>query len=98
MEDRPGRLRRAWIACESHGRRVGTSYLERADQSELDTALKLYHHAASSTTAAEQATYYGRVREIITRLTDRGALHPPEAQLKELEAVTRRAIEAAESD
>lgn len=92
------RLRRAWIACESHGRRVGTSYLERADQSELDTALKLYHHAASSTTAAEQATYYGRVREIITRLTHRGALHPPEAQLKQLEAVTRRAIEAAESD
>lgn len=92
------RLRRAWIACESHGRRTGTSYLETADQSELDTALKLYHHATSSTTAAEQATYYGRVREIITRLTHRGALHPPDAQLKELEAVTRRAIEAAESD
>lgn len=92
------RLRRAWIACESHGRRAGTSYLEAADQTELDTALKLYHHAASSTTPAEQATYYGRVREIITRLTDRGALHPPEVQLTELEGITRRAIEAAKYD
>ncbi len=89
------RLRRAWIACESHGKRVGTSYLEPADQDELDIALKLYNHAASSTTAAEQATYYGRVREIVTKLTDRGVLHPPKVQLAQLEAVTRRAIEGA---
>lgn len=90
-------LRRAWIACESHGKRVGTSYLAPADRNDLDTALKLYNHAASSTAAAEQATYYGRVREIVTRLTDRGVLHPPRAQLAQLEGVTRRAIEAARS-
>lgn len=88
-------LRRAWIACESHGKRVGTSYLAPADRAELDTALKLYNHAASSTTVAEQATYYGRVHEIVTELTGRGVLHPPRVQLAQLEAVTRRAIEAA---
>jgi hypothetical protein len=88
-------LRRAWIGCESHGKKVGTGYLEPADQNELDTALKLYNHAESSTTAAEQATYYGLVREIVTTLADRGVLHPPRAQLAQLEGVTRRAIEAA---
>ncbi|OBG81253.1 hypothetical protein A5699_09065 [Mycobacterium sp. E802] len=88
-------LRRAWIACESHGMKVGTSYLEPADRTEMDTALKLYNHAASSTTPAEQATYYGRVREIVTKLVDRGVLHPPKGQLAQLEGVTRRAIEAA---
>ncbi|MGV0742178.1 hypothetical protein [Mycolicibacterium sp. XJ870] len=91
-------LRRAWIACESHGKKMGTGYLEPADRTELDTALKLYNHAASSTTPAEQATYYGRVREIVTRLTDRGILHPPKVQLAQLEGVTRRAIEAAKSN
>lgn len=90
-------LRRAWIACESHGKRVGTAYLEPADRTELDTALKLYNHAASSTTPAEQATYYGRVREIVTKLVDRGVLHPPKVQLAQLEGATRRAIEAARS-
>lgn len=90
-------LRRAWIACESHGKKVGTSYLEPADRTEMDTALKLYNHAASSTTPAEQATYYGRVREIVTKLVDRGILHPPKGQLAQLEGVTRRAIEAARS-
>jgi hypothetical protein len=88
-------VRRAWIACVSHGRRVGTSYLDPADRAELDTALKLYQHAASSTTPTEQATYYGRVREIVTKLTERGALHPPKVALAQLEGVTRRAIEAA---
>jgi hypothetical protein len=88
-------LRRAWIACEAHGRKVGTAYLEPADRTELDTALKLYIHATSSTTPAEQAIYYGRVREIVTKLTDRGVLHPPKVQLAQLEGVTRRAIEAA---
>lgn len=88
-------LRRAWIACESHGKKVGTSYLDATDRAELDTALKLYNHATSSTTPAEQATYYGRVREIVTKLADRGALHPPRVQLAQLEGVTRRAIEAA---
>ncbi|MGV9800725.1 hypothetical protein ACWDTP_22015 [Mycobacterium sp. NPDC003449] len=88
-------LRRAWIACESHGRKVGTAYLEAADRTEMDTALKLYNHAASSTTPAEQATYYGRVRDIVTKLVDRGVLHPPKVQLAQLEGVTRRAIEAA---
>lgn len=88
-------LRRAWIACESHGKRVGTAYLEPADRTELDTALKLYNHATSSTTPAEQATYYGRVREIVSKLVDRGVLHPPKVQLTQLEGVTRRAIEAA---
>ncbi|MFN3004885.1 hypothetical protein [Mycolicibacterium wolinskyi] len=91
-------LRRAWIACETHGKKVGTAYLDPADRTELDTALKLYNHAASSNTPAEQATYYGRVREIVTRLTDRGVLHPPKGQLAQLEGVTRRAIEAARSD
>ncbi len=90
-------LRRAWIACEAHGRKVGTSYLDPADRTELDTAFKLYNHAASSTTPAEQATYYGRVREIVTKLTVRGVLHPPKVQLAQLEGVTRRAIEAARS-
>ncbi|MGH3582032.1 MAG: hypothetical protein ACRDUB_10645, partial [Mycobacterium sp.] len=65
-------LRRAWIACESHGKKVGTTYLEPADRTELDTAFKLYTHATSSTTPAEQAIYYGRVREIVTKLADRG--------------------------
>jgi hypothetical protein len=88
-------LRRAWIACESHGKKVGTAYLEPADRTELDTALKLYTHATSSTTPAEQAIYYGRVREIVTKLVDRGVLHPPKVQLAQLEGVTRRAIEAA---
>lgn len=88
-------LRRAWIACESHGKKVGTTYLEPADQTELDTALKLYNHAESSTTPAEQAAYYGRVRDIVTKLVDRGVLHPPKVQLAQLEGVTRRAIEAA---
>lgn len=88
-------LRRAWISCESHGKRVGTSYLDVNDRTELDTALKLYNHAASSTTLAEQATYYGRVRDIVTKLTDRGVLHPPKVQLAQLEGVTRRSIEAA---
>lgn len=88
-------LRRAWIACESHGRKVGTSYLDAAERADLDSALKLYNHAASSTTPAEQATYYGRVREIVTKLVDRGVLHPPKVQLAQLEGVTRRAIEAA---
>lgn len=88
-------LRRAWIACESHGKKVGTSYLDGAERAELDTALKLYNHATSSTTPAEQATYYGRAREIVTKLVDRGVLHPPKAQLAQLEGVTRRAIEAA---
>lgn len=88
-------LRRAWIACKSHGKKVGTTYLEPADQTELDTALKLYNHAESSTTPAEQAAYYGRVRDIVTKLVDRGVLHPPKVQLAQLEGVTRRAIEAA---
>ncbi|MEZ0365033.1 hypothetical protein ACAG26_15225 [Mycobacterium sp. pUA109] len=88
-------LRRAWIGCESHGKKVGTTYLDQADQDELDTALKLYNHAAASTTPAEQATYYGRVREIVARLVDRGAIHPPKGQLAQLEGVTRRAIESA---
>ncbi|MED5811750.1 hypothetical protein VST63_05200 [Mycolicibacterium sp. 050232] len=88
-------LRRAWIACESHGKKVGTSYLDTNERAELDTALKLYNHATSSTTPAEQATYYGRVREIVTKLVDRGVLHPPKVQLAQLEGVTRRSIEAA---
>lgn len=88
-------LRRAWIGCESHGKRVGTTYLDPPDRTELDTALKLYNHAASSTAPAEQATYYGRVREIVTKLVDRGVLHPPKIQLAQLEGATRRAIEAA---
>ncbi|AFR49291.1 hypothetical protein [Gordonia sp. KTR9] len=88
------RLRRAWIACEKNGRRVGASYLEQGDQDDLDTALKLYNHAAASTTPAEQATYYGRVRDIVSTMTDRGVLHPPEAAVAELQAVTRRALEA----
>lgn len=87
-------LRRAWIACEKHGRRIGAGYLEPADQDALGTALKLYNHAAASSTAAEQATYYGRVRDIVTTMTDRGVLHPPEAAVAELHAVTRRALEA----
>lgn len=90
-------LRRAWIACESHGKKVGTTYLEPGDRTELETALKLYNHAAASTTPAEQATYYGRVRAIVTTLTDRGVLHPPKVQLAQLEGVTRRAIEASRS-
>lgn len=89
------RLRRAWIACESHGRRVGTSYLDVTERVDLDTALKLYHHAVSSNAPGEQATYYGRVRDIVTKLVDRGVLHPPKVQLAQLEGVTRRAIEAA---
>lgn len=88
------RLRRAWIACEKNGRRVGASYLEQTDQDDLDRALKLYNHAAASSTPAEQATYYGRVRDIVTTMTDRGVLHPPEAAVAELQAVTRRALEA----
>ena len=88
-------LRRAWIGCESHGKKVGASYLDQADQDELDTALKLYNHAAASTMPAEQATYYGRVREIVSKLTERGAIRPPKVQLAQLEGVTRRAIESA---
>ncbi|OUC77403.1 hypothetical protein [Gordonia lacunae] len=88
------RLRRAWIACEKNGRRVGASYLEQTDQDDLDRALKLYNHAAASSTPAEQATYFGRVRDIVTTMTDRGVLHPPEAAVAELQAVTRRALEA----
>ncbi|MCV7386138.1 hypothetical protein H7K14_20205 [Mycolicibacter longobardus] len=88
-------LRRAWIGCETHGKKVGTGYLDQADQDELDTALKLYNHAAASTTPAEQATYYGRVRAIVSRLAERGAIHPPKVQLAQLEGVTRRAIESA---
>ncbi|MFE0748248.1 hypothetical protein [Gordonia sp. NPDC058843] len=88
------RLRRAWIACEKNGRRVGASYLEQTDQDDLDRALKLYNHAAASSTPAEQATYYGRVRDIVSTMTDRGVLHPPEAAVAELQAVTRRALEA----
>lgn len=89
-------LRRAWIACESYGKKVGASYLEPADRTEISTAVKLYNHAMSSTTPAEQAAYYGRVRDIITRLVERGVLHPPKVQLAQLEAVTRRAIKAAQ--
>lgn len=89
-------LRRAWIACESHGKKVGTSYLEPVDRTEIDTAAKLYNHATSSTTPAEQATYYSRVRDIITKLVERGVLHPPTVQLAQLESVTRRAIETAQ--
>ncbi|GAC84306.1 hypothetical protein GP2_021_00240 [Gordonia paraffinivorans NBRC 108238] len=88
------RLRRAWIACEKHGRRVGTGYLDPADRNSLDTALKLYNHAAASSTPTEQASYYGRVRDIVSTMTDRGVLHPPQAALSELENVTRRALEA----
>lgn len=88
-------LRRAWIGCEAHGKKVGTSYLDQADQDELDTALKLYNHATAGTTPAEQATYYGRVREIVGKLAERGAIHPPKVQLAQLEGVTRRAIESA---
>lgn len=91
-------LRRAWIACESYGKKVGTSYLDTTERVELDTALKLYNHATSSTTPAEQATYYGRVREIVAKLVDRGVIHPPKVQLAQLEGVTRRAIEAARPD
>lgn len=91
-------LRRAWIACEKHGRRIGAGYLEPADQNALDTALKLYNHAEASSTPAEQATYYGRVRDIVTTMTDRGVLHPPEAAVAELSAVTRRALEAGKSN
>lgn len=88
-------LRRAWIGCEAHGKKVGTGYLEQADQDELDTALKLYNHAAASTMPAEQATYYGRVRAIVGKLAERGAIRPPKVQLAQLEGVTRRAIESA---
>lgn len=88
-------LRRAWIGCEAHGKKVGTSYLDQADQDELDTALKLYNHAAASTMPAEQATYYGRVRAIVGKLAERGAIRPPKVQLAQLEGVTRRAIESA---
>ncbi|TSD94983.1 hypothetical protein FOV72_15655 [Gordonia rubripertincta] len=91
-------LRRAWIACEKHGRRIGAGYLEPADQNALDTALKLYNHAEASSAPAEQATYYGRVRDIVTTMTDRGVLHPPEAAVAELSAVTRRALEAGRSN
>ena len=91
-------LRRAWIACEKHGRRIGAGYLEPADQNALDTALKLYNHAEASSTPAEQATYYGRVRDIVTTMTDRGVLHPPEAAVAELSAVTRRALDAGRSN
>ncbi|WP_232716376.1 hypothetical protein [Gordonia metallireducens] len=91
-------LRRAWIACEKHGRRIGAGYLEPADQNALDTAIKLYNHAEASNTPAEQATYYGRVRDIVTTMTDRGVLHPPEAAVAELNAVTRRALEAGTSN
>ena len=91
------RLRRAWIACEAHGKKVGVGYLEPGDQDDLDTALKLYRHAASSVTPAEQATYFGRVHDIVTSMTERGGLHPPQAAVAELKAVTRRAIEAGGS-
>ncbi|MDL9946798.1 hypothetical protein QSJ19_14605 [Gordonia sp. ABSL11-1] len=87
-------LRRAWIACEKDGRRLGTSYLETADQDDLDMALKLFAHAQSSTIPAEQASYYTRVHDIVTTLTDQGRLHPPEPAVAELKAATRRAIAA----
>ncbi|MDL9937245.1 hypothetical protein QSJ18_10865 [Gordonia sp. ABSL1-1] len=88
------RLRRAWTVCETRGRKVGVGYLDPADQQDLDTALKLYRHAAGSDVPSEQATYFGRVRDIVTRLADRGALNPPSATLAELESVTRKALEA----
>lgn len=90
-------LRRAWIACEAHGKKVGVGYLEPGDQDDLDTALKLYRHAAGSVTPAEQATYFGRVHDIVTSMTERGGLHPPQAAVAELKAATRRAIEAGGS-
>ncbi|RPA19974.1 hypothetical protein [Gordonia sp. OPL2] len=91
-------LRRAWIACEKNGRRLGTSYLDTADQDDLDTALKLFAHAqSSSTTPAEQASYYTRVHDIVTTLTDQGRLHPPEPAVAELKAASRRAIAARPS-
>ncbi|GAC69697.1 hypothetical protein [Gordonia soli] len=87
-------LRRRWIACETNGKQIKTSYFQASDQADLDRALKLYNHAQSSTAPAEQATYYGRVRDIVTTMTDRGVLHPPEPAVAELHAVTRRAIES----
>lgn len=87
-------LRSAWIRCETTGRAAGTDFLDPAAKDDLDTARKLYAHAQSSAIPTEQATYYGRVRDIVTALTDRGALRPPEPAIAEIVAATRRAIEA----
>ena len=85
-------LRRAWVACESAGRAAGTGYLDAPTRKDLGTALKLYRHAEASPVAAEQATYYGRVRDIVTTLTEQAQIHPPRTVIDELNSVTRRAL------
>lgn len=86
------RLSRAWIACESSGRKVGTGYLGRAERDDLDTALKLVNHAKGSATAQEQAAYYQRAHQIVVGLRDQGALHPPAGAMAQLEANAQRAL------
>lgn len=86
-------LRRAWIACESEGRRIGTAYLHDADQADLNRALRLYRHARGGSTEAEQVAYYGRVRDIVGSLMDRGSLHPPHAAVAELDSAARRMLD-----
>lgn len=44
-QDKVKALSRAWIACETAGRRVGTDYLGADEKDGLDTALKLVNHA-----------------------------------------------------
>ncbi|MCB1293160.1 MAG: hypothetical protein KDB67_00535 [Gordonia sp.] len=91
------RLRRAWAACETAGKAAGTGYLDEPTRKDLGTALKLYRHAEASTVAAEQATYYGRVRDIVTTLSEQAYIHPPQTVIDELNAATRRALESGTS-
>ncbi|MGV9672865.1 MULTISPECIES: hypothetical protein [unclassified Gordonia (in: high G+C Gram-positive bacteria)] len=78
-------LRRSWVTCERDGRRIGTRYLQAADQDDMTTALRLYRHAQGENTEdAEDA--YTRVRTIVGDLIDRGSLHPPQAAVAELDA------------
>ncbi|NMO00305.1 hypothetical protein HH308_03650 [Gordonia sp. TBRC 11910] len=86
-------LSRAWVACETNGKRLGTDYLGDDEKAGLDTALKLVDHArGGGSTPQEQASYFRRAHSIVTELRDQGAVHLPPGGVAQLEASARRAL------
>ncbi|WP_134324910.1 hypothetical protein [Cumulibacter soli] len=88
-------LAAAWTSAERRAKRVGTSLLEEPDRRRIEQAAKLLAHADSSTTPHERETYLRQVKSIVDDLVNSGAISAPPKVLREIDAATARAIEAA---
>jgi hypothetical protein len=87
-------LRRTWARCEADGKSAALDDLPPSTRDDLATAGKLLAHAESASYGTEKAAYLRRVQDIVTRLSERGVVHPPRQVTVAIEAAARRALEA----